>query len=301
MSRLLLFQLCLASAVFGSGAGAPSPGRLALSPDEPPKVQPTWPDLNIDPPPAPLPPPTPKPDAKGKLPRGAWYIVDHVRPLLIDSFSTNGGAVTVVEKKGPLTVPSSIAVGRKPDADDPDICTVAGPYVYVVKASVTGTVIVEGIPTLNESKDGKPVPFTKADVHRATIDVDAGGPPKPPDPPKPPTPDDPLTQAVREAYRLETDPDKESHLRALALYYRGAAVAYVNDDRIQNWGQLFYGIKAGRIKVIDEGLKSVRKTLGDKHFDIVWPRLESAPFDAAARKLAADSLVKAATVLEAIK
>jgi hypothetical protein len=278
-----------------------APGR-PTSPDEPPLAAPDvphWPDLNIDPPTPPTPPPQPKPDAKGKLVKGQWYIVDFVRPMLIEGFSTNGGAVTITEKKGPLHVPASVAIGRKPDKDDPEQVTIAGPFVYIVKAHITGTVIVEGIPTLNPLDEaGKPIPFSRKDVHRATIDVDAGT--KPPGPIDPPKPDDAITAAIKAAYRTETASDKDVSVAQLAAFYRGAIDAYVPNKALQTWGNFADAMQNGRQKMIGEKVPVVRRALVDQIFH-VWPNDRNKPFDEASKQTAIDSMTKAATVLEVLK
>lgn len=130
--------------------------------------------------PQPMPSPAPAPVAAEKLAKGQWYVIDADKQLLVDAFGLGAGAVTITERKGPLTLPAEIAVGRTPDKDDPDVCTITGPFVYVVKASESGTVILQVLPAVNNLVDGKPVPFTRADVKRRALEVDAGRGPQPP-------------------------------------------------------------------------------------------------------------------------
>jgi len=125
--------------------------------------------------------PVAPPDSLTKLGVGQWFIVDADTEQMVATFSLDGGAVTVSKKKGPYVVPAEVAVGRKPDADDPEQVTVKGPWVYVIKVKTTGKVLLDVMPTVNRvDAAGKAIPFTEKDIIRRMLDVNAGTGPRPP-------------------------------------------------------------------------------------------------------------------------
>src|SRR4051812_31805002 len=69
---------------------------------------------------APVPAPKPVPGTAEKLSKGQWYIIDSNKPLLVDAFGLGTGSVSIANRKGPLTIPAEVAVGRKPDKEDPE-------------------------------------------------------------------------------------------------------------------------------------------------------------------------------------
>lgn len=141
-------------------------------------------------------------DSSFSLKQQQWFIIGNESPLIIQQVSL-GGSVTITEsKKTSITVPASWAIGRDPDADDPDSCTVTAKKIYIVKAKTTGKVILLVNPTLNQiATDGKTlIPFTEKDYVQIPIDVFAGEGPQPPpkkpvDDPVIPVPDKPIAKA----------------------------------------------------------------------------------------------------------
>jgi hypothetical protein len=136
-------------------------------------------------------------NAKIKLDAECWYIIDFDEELVVDQISKDDkGSVTVSPKKGPLTIPSKMAPGREADADDPDLVTIKGPFIYIVKAKTTGDVILEVIQPVRKDREGKALPFTRDNITRKTLDVLAEQGPRPPpdvNPVEPVVPPGPVT------------------------------------------------------------------------------------------------------------
>lgn len=164
--------------------GGDTPPPVDLKAFVPPAIR--FPGENVPTPTA----PATTANAKIKLDAERWYIIDFEEELLVDQISKDDkGAVTITHKKGPITLPSKVAPGREPDADDPDFVTVKGPHVYLVKAKASGDVILEVIQPVRKDKEGKPLPFTRDNITRKTLDVFVGQGPRPPPDIKPVDPD----------------------------------------------------------------------------------------------------------------
>lgn len=269
-----------------------SPLTLADTPPEQPQAelaQPRFPELTG--PVIPVPPP----NSVQELRKGQWYIIDFDRPMLISPI-TSGGEVTVVAKKGPLPVPAEIAIGRKPDKDEPDICTIAGPYIYIVKGKTSGKLMLDTIPATNAiGANGKVIPFTEKDFIRRELNIVLETPPV-----VVPPVVDPAADAIRKGYAADTELDKANSVAVLASYYRGAARDYTKDPKVKVWSDFAYALKAGREQKLGQKIPKTRAALLQQIFD-AWPDDAAKPFDDASRQTAADSLIRAAGILEQIK
>jgi hypothetical protein len=145
------------------------------------------------------------------LKKGQVYIADWVAKILIDQFPLdNTGEITVTERKGPLTWPAEMAVNRKPDANDPEIVTIPGPYCYFIKGKTKGKVLLDICPTLNKTeldpagKILRLIPFTREDVVRRTLNVFPDDPT--PVVVTPPTTDPPVVKPTDPPVVKPTDP-----------------------------------------------------------------------------------------------
>ena len=138
---------------------------------------------------------------------------------------------------------------------------------------------------------------------RADFEVLIGdAPPTPPGPgPGPgPAPTDPLTKSLQEAYGKETAADKAASLAKLAAFYeQGAEEA--KDEKILTWGQYFTELVAARDAMVPAGLVPLLKAAALAEFRSKVPASPAAPFDAAARKLAAEQCLKIAAALKGVR
>ncbi len=147
-------------------------------------------DIQFPEPPQAVTPPL-TPNAPIKLIKGQYYVVRSTIPLVVDWSGV--GEVTITPRNGktkPLTIPSDWAVGWKPDDGDPEFVTFSNEFLYIVKASKTGSGILEVIPAVTKlDKDMKQIPLTKSSITRKRIYVDAKTDPVP-------DPDDPVIPVV---------------------------------------------------------------------------------------------------------
>jgi hypothetical protein len=234
---------------------------------------------SLDPPapkPDPAPSPKPNPSASIKLNVGQFYVIGSNTKLVVLENAglklSGAGAVTITERKPPLTIPAEIAVGYTPDPMDPDVVTFNEPYLYIVKAKViqqpnkvqSGPVVLQLIPAENETgTDGKLIPLTAADVTYLPIDVGAGqGPQPPPDPipdpkpkPDPVKPDAALVAKFKDAIAKDlavtgTVAKKEHVTKLASVYDSTARLVKFNDPaaRPKTWKAVQQGmVNASRL------------------------------------------------------
>ena len=126
------------------------------------------------------------------LTTGQWYVIGSDTPLIVDQVSKDGEVNISASKKSTLTLPAAWVVGRAPDADDPEFCTITNKFLYVVKAKTTGvtTLLVNKTTNVVDPATKLPAPFTSADFIKVSINVKAGQAPQPP--PQPVNPVNPV-------------------------------------------------------------------------------------------------------------
>jgi len=131
------------------------------------------------------------------LSTGQWYVIGSDQPLVVDQVSKDGEVSISTSRKSTLTLPSAWVVGRAPDADDPEFCTITNKHLYVVKAKTTGvtTLLINRTTNDVDATTKLPVPFTSKDFVKVTINVKAGQAPQPP--PKPVDPVNPVDPAPK--------------------------------------------------------------------------------------------------------
>jgi hypothetical protein len=232
-----------------------------------------------------------------KLTTGKKYIIDWSAPLVIDGFSPNGGSIDVKEVTGPHSYSSTRVITNYP-ADPDDVCVVAGPFIYEVTLKTPGLFYLEVHPALKVDKEGKPVPLTVKDNSRRVLDLDDGSTPKPI--PVTPQSDEAALTAMKTAYDKEPASTRANYVNDLASFYRGAASQYVTDEKVKTWGDFSFAMQKGREKVIDGKIPLIRKAMADNIFN-KWPTAEDKEFDEKSRQMAADTLNRAATLLEELK
>lgn len=144
------------------------------------------------------PKPMPKDDSPTVLKPAQWWVAGHDTPLVIRQSSTDGGAVIITMRPGPLKLPVDVAVGRSADKDDPEFVTITGKYVYCVRCQTAGTVSLEIVPALNrfevlpDGKQGAQIPLTESDFYFRKVLCDTSVVPIPTPPaPVPPAPNPP--------------------------------------------------------------------------------------------------------------
>jgi hypothetical protein len=209
------------------------------------------------------------PDSVTTLSMGQWYIVDADTEQMLGTYAfDNVGEVTITKKKGPYVVPSLLAIGRKPDADDPDTVTIKGPFIYVIKAKTTGKILLDVLPTVNKlDAAGKPIPFTDKDVIRRVLDVHGPQPVVPPVvvppvvvPPVvvPPTPVvlNPFQLKVQAAYKASGATPLE--LATYAALWRGAATTTVYADALKTPAAVMAEFEASALNLSKGNPPSVR-------------------------------------------
>jgi hypothetical protein len=162
------------------------------------------------------------------LTTGQWYVIGSDTPLVVDQVSKDGEVNISASKKSTLTLPAAWVVGRTPDADDPEFCTITNKFLYVVKAKTTGTttLLVNKTTNVIDPATKLPVPFTAADFIKVSINVKAGQAPQPPPKPVPqrPRPRAPARQprpsALRHGTALRQEPPGCPPATAAKIYPR---------------------------------------------------------------------------------
>lgn len=183
MSRLFLIAFAIATSPFFGFATDP-PKRPSLDLPKVVKkapVQPAEPE---------------KADGGYLIKSGQWFVIGNDTPLVVRAVNYQGSVTVSNPKRTSITIPSALAVGRSPDADDPRFTTVTSNYIYIVEGATAGDVVLTINPTTNEvnvnkeTKEVTVIPFTEKDFLQIPITVDSGLPPKKPDV-DPKKPDDP--------------------------------------------------------------------------------------------------------------
>lgn len=256
-----------------------------VSPIDLPKI------VTVVPQPMPL-----SPDAGVPLSEGQWYVVIGSSKLVLSQVSLGGEVSIAASKKTTLTLPAAWVVGRKPDVDDPEFCTITGKFLYVVKAKVVGKTVLLVDPTLNAvDAKGVPIPFVASDFVQVVIDVKGGKPPV-----DPVTPLTPFQTKLKAA--ISTDSATPEQLGNYASFYRLVSQNNVQDEFLKTSGDLTKEMLAvlEAMKLPKGSLATTARTIADE-LNTILPRPANTPLgmkNSTVRNLYATTYARIAADLE---